>query len=131
MTSQQPNPVSGRQAANPADPESSTRTTRVAFPPADPGGSQNPATADADGGSKKKKKHRAGRKKRHRRQSFAAPADDTDTVGLDDDSPSVLVSADPVAVAARNSLYRQQSGNRSNESLDSHALLDHRYHSTF
>lgn len=29
--------------------------------------------------------------------------------------------------AARDSFYRLQSGNRSNESLDSQALLDHRY----
>jgi len=126
MASQGPDTVGGGQAANSAGPENSTKTSRVAFPTADPGGSQIPSVPNADGSSKKKKKHRAGKKKRNRRQSFAASHDDTDTAGVDDDRPSLLDSPDPTVTAARNSLYRLQSGNRSNESLDSHALLDHR-----
>ena len=126
MASQGPDTAGAGQATNSAEPENSTKTSRVAFPTADPSGSQNPILPNADGSSKKRKKHRAGKKKRNRRQSFATSHDDTDTAGADDDRPSLLDSPDPAATAARNSLYRLQSGNRSNESLDSHALLDHR-----
>ena len=70
----------------------------------------------------KKRKHR-NRKKRDRRQSFLAPSESTLTNQEDDEGrrPSLLDGP-----RQSSSLYRLQSGNRSNTSLESEALLDHR-----
>lgn len=138
MASQQPPSTSGGQAAS---------NPRVAFPQPDLSERQNSAPANVENTTKKKRKHKGGKKKarpfhiaslmfeswtnsrylqRNRRQSFAAPPDDTDTAGMEDDRPGLPDAPNPPS-AARDSFYRLQTGNRSNESLDSQALLDHRY----
>lgn len=66
---------------------------------------------------KKRKNHRS-KKKRTRRQSFA-PSETEDGSGL----PGTSRESQS---AARNSFYRRQN-NHSNTSIESEALLDHRY----
>lgn len=80
---------------------------------------------------KKKKKHRAGRKRRNRRQSFAAPSEapTEESAAVEaaaaGERPSLLEAQR--ASAQQASFYRLH-GNRSNTSLESDALLDHRDH---
>ena len=78
--------------------------------------------------TRRRKNHRAGKKKKNRRQSFATPGDEA---GLADPARSNhdLLDA-PNAATARSPFYRLgQSGGRhlSDTSLDSQALLDHRW----
>lgn len=108
---------------------------------AKPGASSN-ATTPANGAAnassieapaaKPKRKHRGGKKhKRNRRQSFAAPSEATETAGEDEipaERPSLLDVPDPRSSAQQASLYRLRNGNRSNTSLDSDVLHDHRDH---
>ncbi|KAF2227772.1 hypothetical protein BDZ85DRAFT_254841 [Elsinoe ampelina] len=73
----------------------------------------------------KKKKHRGGRKRKNRRQSFAAPSESTVNDNDEHDRrPSLLDGPRPTA--ASTSFYRLKDDNRSNTSLESEALLDHR-----
>ncbi|KAF4554616.1 Metal ion transporter-like protein 1 [Elsinoe fawcettii] len=73
----------------------------------------------------KKKKHRGGRKRRNRRQSFAAPSESTVNDNEEPDRrPSLLDGPRPTP--ASGSFYRLKNDNRSNTSLESEALLDHR-----
>jgi magnesium transporter len=95
-------------------------------------GPQN-TSANVAGGDqppRKKKQHRAGKKhKRNRRQSFAAPPSETmDAEGMEHERPSLLDVANPRESVHHASLYRIRAGNRSNTSLESEALLDHRPH---
>lgn len=77
-------------------------------------------------GKPKKKRHRAGKNRKKRRQSFAA-ASEASEVPANDGRPSVL---DPRQATQQASFYRLNHGNRSNTSLESEALLDHREQST-
>lgn len=79
----------------------------------------------------KKRKNRRGKKKRDRRQSFAAPPSETSAVpstmenGLQDflaEEPNEMNQS----MRPGDSFYRRRS-NRSRDSLDSDALLDHRH----
>ena len=79
--------------------------------------------SSADGGPAKKKRHRAGKKRRNRRQSFIAQSD-TATELEPDQRPSLADANRPSA--AETSFYRLKSAARSNTSLESEALLDHR-----
>lgn len=76
--------------------------------------------------SKKKKTHRGpGKKRRNRRQSFAAPSEGGDSQSPAAERPGL---EDVPEVPHEQSFYRL--GNRatnSNDSLESEALLDHRY----
>lgn len=84
--------------------------------------SNSAATLRPDGSApipKKKRNHRGGKKKR-RRQSFAASTEDGS--GLPETSHRIGSQS-----AARESFYRVQGRNTSNTSLESEALLDHRY----
>ncbi len=73
----------------------------------------------------KKKKHRAGKKRRNRRQSFAAPSDQTDDTDTQAQRPGLRIV--PESSASQSAFYRLGAhGGRSNTSLDSEALLDHR-----
>ena len=80
----------------------------------------------AGGTAPKKKRHRAGKKRRNRRQSFVAPSESTVTNDQDDTDrrPSLLDNAR--SSGAQNSFYRLKSAAKSNTSLESEALLDHR-----
>lgn len=76
----------------------------------------------------KKRRHRGGKKRRNRRQSFAAPPSETSAVASnmenvigDDDDQDV-----PSPIRPGDSFYKRKS-NRSDESLDSDVLLDHRH----
>jgi magnesium transporter len=72
----------------------------------------------------KKKKHRAGRKRKNRRQSFAAPSEENDEPMSAAERPGL---EDVPEAPHEPSFYKL--GNRatkSNESLESEALLDHR-----
>jgi magnesium transporter len=82
--------------------------------------------AEASSGStgSKKKKHRAGRKRKNRRQSFAAPSENDDDTRSTAERPGL---EDVPEAPHESSFYKL--GNRatkSNESLESEALLDHR-----
>lgn len=78
-------------------------------------------------GTAKKRKHRGG-KKRRRRQSFAAPPSEdhtdvpSDAMGTERPSLADVTSEE----AVRSSFYRLRN-KASNTSLESEALLDHRY----
>ena len=98
------NPAPQQAATNPEEAPSST-----ALPP-------------------KKRKHRGGKKRRNRRKSFAAPPSDASGIAsnmelLDEDDDD----ATPSALRPGESFYKRKN-NRSEESLDSDALLDHRDH---
>lgn len=80
--------------------------------------------ASAGPSRKKRKDHRGGKKKRNRRQSFAVPASE-DGSGMPETSENQLDRDNQSAV--RSSFYRIQGRNNSNTSLESEALLDHRY----
>ena len=116
----QPSRPTGSEAERPSMPqagaESSSRTSNTLRPP----------QLTDNGGVPKKKRHRAGRKRRNRRQSFVAPSESTATNDLDDVDrrPSLLDASRPSAT--RSSFYRLNGGARSNTSLESEALLDHR-----
>lgn len=102
-------------------------SSRAAMPPP---ASTEPVT---ENGKPKKKKHRAGRKRKNRRQSFVAPSETAESTvdGEGGDNgrggrPGLLGASR--ANANQASFYRLQQGNRSNTSLESEALLDHREH---
>jgi len=89
---------------------------------------QGSTSNGVDGGASttvmsKKKRHRAGKKRRNRRQSFIAPSE-TGTEIDTDQRPSILDANR--ASAEQTSFYRLKSAARSNTSLESEALLDHR-----
>ncbi|KAK4497655.1 hypothetical protein PRZ48_010308 [Zasmidium cellare] len=100
------------------------------------GNTQNASTVASssahpnDAAKPKKKRHRGGRKKKNRRQSFIAPSEATEDTTDRDGRPSLQASR---AISAQQaSFYRLQSnGNRSNTSLESEALLDHRDQTPF
>jgi hypothetical protein len=91
-----------------------------------PGAELSSNEADVTG-QKKKPRHRAGKKRRKRRQSFAAPPESVD--GMDSrQRPSLLNVPEHASQDARDSFYRLGRGQRgSATSLESEALLDHRY----
>ncbi|KAF2773609.1 cora-domain-containing protein [Teratosphaeria nubilosa] len=93
-------------------------------------GQSSQSGAASESGKPKKKRPRGGknRNKRNRRQSFAAPSETTegDEMGGDRERPSLLDTANPRALAHNASFYRLRTDNRSNTSLESEALLDHR-----
>ncbi|KAI6925834.1 hypothetical protein KC341_g13142, partial [Hortaea werneckii] len=78
-------------------------------------------------GKPKKKRPRGGKNRRkNRKQSFVAPSEsNADDV---EQRPSLLDV--PRSSAQQASFYRLQTGNRSNTSLESEALLDHRQQSS-
>lgn len=118
-----PRPLSPRQSSNtgalPQPGQSSSAAAGVS--------SQNPVDGVVP---TKKKRHRAGKKRRNRRQSFIAPSDTTATEMEQDQTqaqgqrPGLLSTARPSA--AQTSFFRLKSAARSNTSLESEALLDHR-----
>ena len=76
---------------------------------------------------RKRRNHRAGKKKRARRQSFAAPPDDLSAA---EGSRSTELLDAPQSGNGRPPFYRlgqSGGGNLSQTSMDSQALLDHRY----
>ncbi|KAK4941852.1 CorA metal ion transporter [Elasticomyces elasticus] len=85
------------------------------------------STNPTDG--KKRRKHRGGKKRRNnRRQSFAAPSDTSAMHSIADgpiDDP-LIEESQQQQPAGRQTFYRNHTGNLSDESLDSEALLDHR-----
>ncbi|EON65556.1 hypothetical protein W97_04794 [Coniosporium apollinis CBS 100218] len=112
--------------------ESSTQSSNPAqarFAQSSPA-NDDPAQGSQDADKPKKKKHRAGKKhRRNRRQSFAAPSEDqTDNGDVEEGRPSLVEARQPSD--HRQSFYRLGQANRSNTSLESEALLDHRNHST-
>lgn len=77
---------------------------------------------------KKRRNHRGGRNKKGRRKSFAVAEDDDGSMNVPRSNRDPLEAATPAN--ARPPFYRLgQSGGRnlSSTSLDSEALLDHRY----
>jgi magnesium transporter len=89
------------------------------------GNTRSDVTGSTTGEARKKKKHRAGKKKRNRRQSFVAQ-EDVPGVNSDSERPSLL-KAPGSHSEAREGFYRVVRGNVSATSLESEALLDHRY----
>lgn len=73
----------------------------------------------------KKKRHRAGKNRKKRRPSFVAESEASEAVGSEG-RPSVANAR----ATQEASFYRLRQGNRSNTSLESEALLDHREQST-
>jgi len=112
------------------EPNSSTSQSRTQQPTeAQTTSNSGPAEqGEQPAASRRKRTHRGGKKKRNRRQSFAAPADDTNTVNPARANQDLLDV--PSSSTARPPFYKLgQSGGRnlSSTSLDSEALLDHRY----
>lgn len=84
------------------------------------------ASGDAEASTSKKKKHRGGRKHRkNRRQSFAAPSENDDP-SVTTERPSLEDVPEHPSEQHSRSFYRQDRAARSNESLESEMLLDHR-----
>lgn len=127
LTSQ---PPSGSGSTNPQRPDptviqpanndlgASTATLRPDEP-------QGPSATAA----KKRNNHRGGKKKKtttkkKRRQSFAASNDDGSGMP---ETPHTHRGGNNPQSAARSSFYRHQGQNLSNTSIESEALLDHRY----
>jgi magnesium transporter len=78
---------------------------------------------------KRRRKHRGGRKgKRNRRQSFAAPSEGSEQPAISE-MMSDQQASNGLTSGPRQSVYRlgQAGGDLSSTSLDSEALLDHRY----
>lgn len=98
-----------------AGPSTTLAFASTSQPAADTAPSNTPAQP------KKKRKKHGNKKRRNRRQSFASPLDQPPTLDMNQDRPSLRDSA------ARSSFYRLSQGIGSNTSLDSNALLDHRY----
>ncbi len=73
---------------------------------------------------KKSRNHRGGKKKRPRKQSFGLSNDGSELPETSQSHRSRSPSADN---AARASFYRLEGKNMSNTSIESEALLDHRY----
>ncbi|KAF2703167.1 hypothetical protein K504DRAFT_463795 [Pleomassaria siparia CBS 279.74] len=106
------------------------------LPPRGPGGgpstASTPAAADHDDdnaspASVKKRKHRGGKKRRNRRQSFAATADTMGSGDMTDERhPPNLADVAGQSHSRHDSSFYRLNGNRSNTSLESEALLDHR-----
>ncbi|KAK5442575.1 CorA metal ion transporter [Exophiala xenobiotica] len=94
---------------------------------ADPAQARPSATPTNPTDGKKKRKHRGGKKRRNRRQSFIAPSE-TSAMQSVADGPheDPLIEESQQQSAALQSFYRNNQGNRSGESLNSEALLDHR-----
>ncbi len=119
------NDPSSHREANPSTSQSGTQQ------PTDAQNISNAAPADQGeqpAASRRKRTHRGGKKKRNRRQSFAAPLDDTSTA--DPARPNRDLLDVPGSSTTRPPFYKLgQSGGRnlSSTSLDSEALLDHRY----
>lgn len=106
---------SGHYTALPSAPAAASSAA------AQPAASSSTAAAAAPGAirrpnARKRKGHRGGKKKRSRRKSFAL---------LHEDSHDELDTDDP------EGFYQQPTGNLSGTSIDSEALLDHRYDLSF
>jgi len=89
----------------------------------------NGSTASVGNGDSlapKKKRHRAGKKRRNRRQSFVAPSESTVAEDQDDPDRRPSLLDNPRSSGPQNSFYRLKSAAKSNTSLESEALLDHR-----
>ncbi|WPH00192.1 putative metal ion transporter c17a12.14 [Acrodontium crateriforme] len=87
----------------------------------------NSTNPNSGAAAPKKKKHRAGKKKKsNRRQSFAAPSETTEDAGETQQRPNLLNL--PSQRTQNSGFYRLQTGQGSNSSLASEALLDHREH---
>lgn len=110
-----PESMRAPQSANQANNSYSRQDAHPSMP-----GPSNPA----ESGAPKKRRHRGGRKKKNRRQSFIAPSESTQAE--DNERPSLLATGSRPS-AAQASFYRLREGDRSNTSLESEALLDHRY----
>lgn len=83
-----------------------------------------PDASTSQGPAKKKRNHRGGKKSKKRRQSFAMdPSEDGSGMPETSQSSRNLNEQNN----ARSSFYRIQGRNHSNTSLESEALLDHRY----
>ncbi|KAF2876598.1 hypothetical protein BDV95DRAFT_561166 [Massariosphaeria phaeospora] len=107
------------------DPSSTSAMAPSTFAQAAAPESQPAASSSAPA---KKRKHRGGKKRRNRRQSFAATAD---TDMADESRPSLVNVAGQAHSHSRASSSFYQLQNRSNTSLESEALLDHRDQAQF
>ncbi|CAI6335062.1 unnamed protein product [Periconia digitata] len=93
-------------------------------------GSAQPSSASGSAAQQKKRKHRGGKKqkRRNRRQSFAAVGESLENDAASDMADNPRPSLNEVnehSSRANSSFYRLRN-KRSNDSLESEALLDHR-----
>ncbi|KAF2147234.1 uncharacterized protein K452DRAFT_3873 [Aplosporella prunicola CBS 121167] len=113
----------GESSAAPTLPRGATTYAQAASATSQPYG-QPSHDSPAPKSSSKRKKNRGG-KKRRRRQSFAAPSDHIDAVSDAAAAGRPSLADVTSEQATRDSFYRLVT-NRSNTSLESEALLDHR-----
>lgn len=111
----------------PADPNRGASTSKKFLEP--PAGVASASSSQAPGsdagGDKKKRRHRAGKKRKNRRQSFAAGIDENDPNTEEPERPSLQDVAE--TSTSQSAFYRLGNvAGRSNETLDSEILLDHR-----
>lgn len=78
---------------------------------------------------RKKRNHRGGKKKRSTKQPFALPASEEEDVSavLETSEDRKTKQSTARSPLQRSTLHRLQGRNSSNTSLESEALLDHRY----
>jgi|SRR5687767_7489587 magnesium transporter len=98
---------------NNAPAKSATTPTEASSGAPTPETSANASQRTQSGAARKRKGHRGGKKKRQRRKSFAVLDEGNSEMG----EPSY----------GGSNLYSIPAGNLSGTSLDSEALLDHRY----
>jgi len=91
-------------------------------PPQGPQAGPRVQRAEGSAAPAKKRKHRGGKKRRARRQSFA---DTLETAEMTDEGRPSLLEASGHSSRGSTSFYRLRQ-KRSNDSLESEALLDHR-----
>ncbi|GAB7350972.1 hypothetical protein MBLNU459_g1469t1 [Dothideomycetes sp. NU459] len=115
--------VAGSDSMAAPTSKSNGRAADMSYAAAAAGPSRDSQPSDA--APLKKKRHRAGKKRRNRRQSFIAPSDTTANDMDQDQRPSLADTSRPSG-GAQTSFYRLKSAARSNTSLESEALLDHR-----
>lgn len=101
-------------SSNPFHVLGGSGASRPQPPPANRGQGPSADQPQSPRTPKKRKGHRGGRKKRQRRKSFAA---------MDDDDGHTSDSGRPQA----SGFYQMPASNISGTSVDSEALLDHRY----
>lgn len=73
----------------------------------------------------KKRKHRGGKKRKNRRQSFAAPP--SETSAIDQSAMETFVEPNEHSPVRPGESFYKRRHNRSDESIDSDVLLDHRH----
>ena len=97
--------------------DSSRRQQPLGIPRSTSTNPPNPPSTSSGPSSRRRKNHRGGKKKKTRRKSFAIPADEGAQDSVNSEGPD----------DTEQGFYSRPGRNLSTTSLESEALLDHRY----